>query len=99
MKGSLVTILLSASLMTGPVASAADFNVEIINLTNGITFTPFLVAAHPEGTNLFTTGQPASASLQAVAEGGDIAGLVSDMQAVGATIVENPAAGLLMRRR
>ena len=96
MKGSIRAVLVSASLLTGPVATATDFNVEIINLTNGIWFTPFVIAAHPEGTNLFTVGQPASASLQAMAEGGDIAGLVSDLQAVGATIVENPAGGLLM---
>jgi hypothetical protein len=96
MKRSLLAVLVSTSLLAGPIASAADFNVEITNLTNGITFTPFLIAAHPEGSNLFTTGQPASANLQAVSEGGDIAGLVSDMQAVGATIVENPAGGLLM---
>jgi len=30
-----------------------------------------------------------------MAEGGDISGLVADMQAMGATIAENPAAGLL----
>lgn len=83
-------------MLTGSFATAADFNVEITNLTNGIWFTPFLVAAHPAGTDLFVVGQPASASLQATAEGGDISGLVSDLQAVGATIVENPAGGLLM---
>jgi len=96
MKDSIRAVLVSASLLTGSVATAADFNVEITNLTNGIWFTPFLVAAHPAGTDLFTVGQPASASLQATAEGGDISGLVSDLQAVGATIVENPAGGLLM---
>jgi len=31
-----------------------------------------------------------------MAEGGDIAGLVMDMEAIGATIVANPAGGLLM---
>jgi len=95
MKCSFRAILVSATLLAGPVASATDFNVEIINLTHGITFTPFLVAAHPTGNNLFTVGQPASASLQATAEGGDISGLVTDLMAVGATIVQNPAGGLL----
>ncbi len=96
MKGSIRAILVSASILAGPVAIATDFNVEITNLTNGITYTPFLIAAHPAGTNLFTVGQPASASLQAMAEGGDISGLVADLQTAGATIVENPAGGLLM---
>ncbi len=95
MKALLNAALVSTTLFAGAVASAADFNVRIINLTNGIWYTPFVVAAHPVGTSLFTTGQPASASLQAMAEGGDISGLVMDLQALGATIAENPAGGLL----
>ena len=95
MKVLINAALILASLIAGNVASATDFNVRIINLTNGIWFTPFVVAAHPDGTSLFTVGQPASASLQAMAEGGDIAGLVADLQGLGATIAENPANGLL----
>jgi hypothetical protein len=95
MKAFLGAALVTIYLITGQLANATDFNVRIINLTNGIWFTPFLVAAHPDGTSLFTTGQPASANLQAMAEGGDISGLAVDMQGVGATIVENPANGLL----
>ena len=95
MKAFINAALVTTSLLAGTVASATDFNVRITNLTNGIWFTPFLVAAHPDGTSLFTTGMPASASLQAMAEGGDIAGLVTDLQGMSATIEENPAAGLL----
>lgn len=95
MKVLLSATLISITLLAGTVAHATEFNVRIINLTNGIWYTPFLVTAHPAGTSLFTSGQPASASLQAMAEGGDISGLVADMQAMGATIAENPAAGLL----
>lgn len=86
---------IAASLLTGHVATAADFNVQITNLTNGIWFTPFLVVAHPADTSLFTAGQPASASLQAMAEGGDISGLMADVMTVGATVAANPAGGLL----
>jgi len=86
---------MSAFLFTGQVAKAVDFNVSITNLTNGIFFTPFLVAAHPAGMNLFIGGQPASASLQAMAEGGDISLLMADLTAAGATIAANPAGGLL----
>jgi hypothetical protein len=86
----------AAALMLGSaVGSAADINVRVINLTNGIWNTPFLIAAHPEGSSIFTVGQPASASLQAMAEGGDISGLVAYLTAIGATIAENPAGGLL----
>lgn len=95
MNKTLSAALLAASLSAAPSANAVDFDVQITNLSNAIHFTPFLVAAHPAGNNLFLTGQPASANLQAMAEGGDIAGLVTDVTALGATIVENPAGGLL----
>ena len=95
MKHLFSAMFLLASFFGAQTASATDFNVRIINLSNGIYYTPFLVAAHPAGTSIFTTGQPASANLQAMAEGGDISGLVTDLQALGATIAENPAGGLL----
>lgn len=95
MKRLTAAMLVMASLFGIQTASAVDFSVRIINLTNGIYYTPFLVAAHPAGTSIFTVGQPASANLQAMAEGGDISGLVSDLDGLGATIAENPAGGLL----
>jgi hypothetical protein len=95
MKALINATLVSAALLAGTIANATDFNVKIVNLTNGIWYTPFLVAAHPVGTSLFTVGQPASASLQMMAEGGDISGLVADLETMGATIAEDPAAGLL----
>ncbi len=76
-------------------ADATDFTVEIINLTRGSFFTPFLVAAHADSARLFTSGEPASANLQAMAEGGDISGLQADVAALNATVVANPAGGLL----
>jgi hypothetical protein len=95
MKRFLKPVFVAALLLTGFASNAADINVRVINLTNGIWYTPFLIAAHPDGTSLFAAGQPASANLQAMAEGGDISGLVGDMTAIGATIAENPAGGLL----
>ena len=94
MKKTLCAAALAASLAAAP-AKATDFDVTITNLSNAIYFTPFLAVAHPDGTNLFATGQPASASLQAMAEGGDISGLEADVTALGATVVANPAGGLL----
>ena len=95
MKRILSTTALLASVVFAQSVSAAEFTVRVVNLTNGIYYTPFLVAAHTDGSSLFSTGAPASASLQAMAEGGDISGLVTDLTAIGATIVENPAGGLL----
>jgi hypothetical protein len=95
MKRTLCAAMLAASIAAAPAANAVDLNVQITNLTNSIYFTPFLVAAHPAGNNLFLSGQPASANLQAMAEGGDTSGLVADVTGLGATIVDNPAMGLL----
>ena len=74
---------------------AAQLEVEITNLTRGSWFTPFLVTAHADNARLFGSGEPASASLQAMAEGGDISGLVADVASLNATSAENPAGGLL----
>ena len=95
MKKALLATALATSALAAQDAAATQFDVRITNLSNAIYYTPFLVAAHPAGTSLFETGQPASANLQAMAEGGDIAGLVADVNALGATVVENPAGGLL----
>lgn len=95
MKKTLCAAMLAASFTIAPTANAVDFDVQITNLSNAIYFTPFLVAAHPAGNNLFVSGQPASANLQAMAEGGAIAGLSADVMALGATVIEDPAGGLL----
>lgn len=95
MKKYLFGMAALSTMFTTPIASAVDFEVEIANITNGIYYTPFLAAAHPEGNYLFRSGQPASPSLQAMAEGGDISSLMTDVNALGATVVANPAGGLL----
>ena len=69
--------------------------MEVTNLTHGSWFTPLLVAAHGDDVDLFEVGQPASANLQAMAEGGDISGLAADVEAAGGTLVANPAGGVL----
>ena len=93
MKNTLAVLPLATAAAT-PV-SATDFDVEIINLTRGSYFTPFLVAAHVDSASLFTPGDIASANLQAMAEGGDISGLAADLEGINATLVSNPAEGLL----
>ncbi len=95
MRKTLAAAALAAGLSISANSEATDFTVEITNLTNGIYFTPFLVGAHPDGTSLFEVGQPASAEIQAMAEGGDIAGLVTVLDSIGGTVAANPAGGLL----
>lgn len=92
MKRVIITLALAAA----PILSqAAEFDVEIHNPTRGLYFTPLLVTAHPAGVTLFETGSAASSELQAMAEGGDISGLVTLLNTAGATTVQDPATGLL----
>ncbi|MCU7947841.1 MAG: spondin domain-containing protein [Candidatus Thiodiazotropha sp. (ex Cardiolucina cf. quadrata)] len=97
MKKSLTAVLASASLLisANSIASDREVSVEITNLTNAIYFTPLLVAAHKRDTHLFQLSTEASDNLQAMAEGGNIDGLILDLEAAGSDYVANPAGGLL----
>ncbi|MES9993599.1 MAG: spondin domain-containing protein [Candidatus Thiodiazotropha sp.] len=97
MKKSLSAMTLSATLIfsANSLASDREISVEITNLTNGIYFTPLLVATHNRHTHLFELSTAASDNLQAMAEGGNIDGLVEDVTAAGGEVVADPASGLL----
>lgn len=81
--------------LTSQAALAQMVDVKITNLTQGLYFTPLLVSAHASSAQLFNVGDAASTSLQMMAEGGDISGLVTLVSSVGGVSAENPAAGLL----
>ena len=89
LKSVAVTSLILGSLQAG------EIEVKVVNMTGGSYFTPLLVATHGTASKLYTTGEAASDALQAMAEGGDISKLSTNLQANAATIVENPAEGLL----
>ncbi|MCW9014995.1 MAG: spondin domain-containing protein [Gammaproteobacteria bacterium] len=92
MKNKLIAMVLStASIAT---ASAADLTISLTNLTHGSHFTPLLFSAHDAEQHIFEIGTAASTSLQAMAEGGDISGLASDLTALNADTTTNPANGL-----
>ncbi|GAB6061338.1 spondin domain-containing protein [Deferrisoma palaeochoriense] len=76
-------------------AVAAEVTVEVTNATHGVYFTPLLVTAHGADEFLFEVGQPASGSLRAMAEGGDLTGLLADLGGADADTVADPAGGLL----
>jgi hypothetical protein len=95
MKHSLLTAVLSAGLLVSAPSIARQVTVEVTNMTNAAYFTPLLVATHDGYTRLFEVGSPASGALQAMAEGGDISGLVAEVEAGGGVVVQNPAEGLL----
>lgn len=95
---TLVTIAaLSLSVATAAPAHAGQrtVEVEVTNLTQAIWFTPLLFAAHDRDLRLFQVGTAASGSLQAMAEGGDLTGLINDLMAASGDFVDNPASGLL----
>ncbi len=87
--------LLALGVLASAPAMAQDLDIKLTNLTHGIYFTPILSAAHDVNTHLFMAGSAASSNLQMMAEGGNISGLSSDVQAVSGDVVENPADGLL----
>lgn len=93
-----VKTLLAASLLSTVVvnAQAAEWSVSITNLTHGNYFTPLLISAHGADMHLFQLGQAASSSLQAMAEGGDISGLATQLGGEDMDTIANPAGGLLM---
>ena len=91
----IITSTLTTAALMSATLMAQDIDVKITNNTNGIYFTPLLVSAHASNTSLFMAGSAASANLQAMAEGGDISGLVGDLDKVNADSVSNPASGLL----
>jgi len=88
------SLFVAGTLATSPVM-AQNLDISVTNLTHGTYFTPLLVSAHAAGNHLFQPGVAASSHLQAMAEGGDISGLSSDMAAISADSAENPAGGLL----
>lgn len=94
---SLSRTLIGSTLLLaiGTAAQAQSLSISIQNITSGIYFTPFLVSAHNAQAHLYQLGYPASAHLQAMAEGGDISGLASDLDVLNADQVSNPAEGLL----
>lgn len=86
---------LSAAGLMAMNASAADLEIKVTNLTQGIYFTPLIIAAHTDDANMYQVGMAASTELQAIAEGGDISGMSTLLGSISADVVENPAAGLL----
>ena len=90
----LIALIICGALWAVP-AWAVDMTVSVTNATHGIYFTPLLVTAHAPGTQLFAPGTAATAELQVMAEGGDIAGLLLQVGGADSDTVDNPALGLL----
>jgi hypothetical protein len=76
---NLATVAIIAASFGPAQVAAQDLSITITNLTHGMAFTPVLVAAHDASGNLFDVGAAASANLQAMAEGGALTGLQTDL--------------------
>lgn len=84
----LTAVLLSLGLSTAYADDDAGFyEIRVTNVTRGQSFTPIMVAVHKAGVKLFTLGEPASAELAALAEGGDT-GPLSAVLAGNADVLE-----------
>ncbi|PKI13893.1 spondin domain-containing protein [Colwellia sp. 12G3] len=90
---SVLTVL--ALSLASSTTMAQELSITVTNLTQGLHFTPVITAAHASDNHIFMASEMASTELQAMAEGGDISGLVSMLNNADANINENPAAGLL----
>lgn len=96
MKTLATAATLSLSLAAAPAwSSPRIYELAITNLTPGAWFTPLLVATHSRAVDLFELGEVASAELQAMAEGGDLTGLVAQVELGNGEAHANPANGLL----
>ncbi|MEM9103490.1 MAG: spondin domain-containing protein [Pseudomonadota bacterium] len=78
-----------------PQAHAQNLDITITNLTHGLYNTPILVGAHRADTHIFQVNSAASTQIQAMAEGGSIDALVTQLESIDAAIISNPADGLL----
>ncbi len=95
MKKTLLALALSGGLLGSGSLLAQEISLSVTNLTHATYFTPLLIAVHDRHTDLFEPGVAASEHLQAMAEGGDISGLIDDVITGGGDYVANPAGGLL----
>ena len=91
----IMTLTVLPLALAASLSNAANIDVKITNLTHGSFFTPLLVTAHTDANHLFQVGTSASEELQAMAEGGDTAGLITLADSVAAVSVANPAKGML----
>ncbi|MDS4031208.1 MAG: spondin domain-containing protein [Candidatus Contendobacter sp.] len=84
----LATVLTAFLLLTAPLTGAQAqfvrgvmYEVTITNITRGSLFAPILVASHRSGVSLFALGEPASAELAMLAEGGNVEPLAQALRA------------------
>lgn len=83
-----IQLIFVASFLMPIHAQAEQLRVSVTNLqpSDGFYFTPVWAAFHNGGFDVFDPGGMSSATLEALAEGGDVAGLQSDFASFGSGI-------------
>ncbi len=105
MQRTIIATLLTLGLIVGHSASdqpvdaqgGPRYRVRITNLANAQSFTPILAATHRYGVSMFVEGTRASSQLQALAEFGDVAPLMTMLAATSGVMDIQSTAGLLTR--
>jgi len=89
MKKAVLVVL--ASLMTSATAFAGGehtYAVTVTNITAGQAFTPIIAATHRSSIGFFELGQPASAEIEMLAEGGNTMPL-ADLLGANSSVVSD----------
>lgn len=92
---SLLAALPLVGAMAAPMANSAEVTVTVTNLTQGIHFTPLMIAAHDGENHIFEVGTAATTALAEMAEGGSLGSLEAALSGINADMSKNPAGGLL----
>jgi hypothetical protein len=74
------TVFLATASLAAADAPVATYEVTITDLTAGQPLTPPIVATHRAATSMFTVGQPASFALKEIAENGNLAPMISQVE-------------------
>jgi hypothetical protein len=74
------TVFLATASLAAADAPVATYEVTISDLTAGQPLTPPVVATHRAATSMFTVGQPASFALKEIAENGNLAPMISQVE-------------------
>jgi hypothetical protein len=85
---ALVTTLVTSLITTSALADRGgqSYQVTITNITQGQTFTPFLLTTHQSSIALFELGSAASAELEQLAEGGATGPLADVLDGAGKAV-------------
>ena len=78
-----VALAMTSALSTSAAATSLRISFENVGPADGFSLTPFWVGLHDGSFDFFDGGAAASASLEALAEGGDASGIAADFAPPG----------------